>query len=655
MSGESRQTNWIVGGLVALAVLVVALPSAWACVNTSYTDTARGRYMHSYRQVRDASARQRVEGVDADAHDYDGGYRRPIPYLADLEVGMLTAGQYYGDRQFPASWWAWQVGMGLSGLLLLGLAVRIGRRRRRQALVDELGDGEVPLDAPSLSPATVYVAMTLAVGLGGGLLVADMLFADWAVTRAVFPAPTTSVPPPHHFPRAADVDGGQQDSDGHGDSTRTRRLTLRFAMVKDVLHERYVRPGEAYYRARNRQVEQKRSEVEWDLDGTKPDSRWFGWTDDLAMGLERIGQFERAEELLRTKLEVERHYDLGKDGEGSYTTFANLGTVLIHSGMKGALGGNQEDKARVEEGLAFIRRAIAVNPMAHFGREMWQAAAVEYLLAGIERPKWFRDYDVIGQRLEAEVPYAERRDAAGADRYLGARLTPRARPLFESGTDGEGVSDPEPFIRRVGAEAGWDEGDWERHDRPVPFDEPVLGMIGMWRMGGGPNPHFALAIGGVLERVGRPQLAWTAYERARRMKEGWPAGVRDHLTDYCETRQKRLAAHLDESAEQLRGRFERNLEEGQALKEQYHAYERRRLEETDELDPATFYDAFHQNNPSITSAPTDHERATVAGWVDPDLGTTLAAGPLVLLVGALVALGRALTFNPAAGPDDESA
>ena len=29
----------------------------------------------------------------------------------------------------------------------------------------------------------------------------------------------------------------------------------------------------------------------------------------------------------------------------------------------------------------------------------------------------------------------------------------------------------------------------------MPFDEPVLGVIGMWTLGGGPNPHSALALG----------------------------------------------------------------------------------------------------------------------------------------------------------------
>ena len=61
------------------------------------------------------------------------------------------------------------------------------------------------------------------------------------------------------------------------------------------------------------------------------------------------------------------------------------------------------------------------------------------------------------------------------------------------------------------------------HRMPTSFDEPCLGIVGMWRQGGGANPHFALALAETMLRVGQRYVAWTAYERASRLAERfWP-------------------------------------------------------------------------------------------------------------------------------------
>jgi hypothetical protein len=52
-------------------------------------------------------------------------------------------------------------------------------------------------------------------------------------------ADVVEYPLPHHIPK---YEGG---------------ISLRFAMVHDVIHERYPRHGEAYYRERNRLVRQQ--------------------------------------------------------------------------------------------------------------------------------------------------------------------------------------------------------------------------------------------------------------------------------------------------------------------------------------------------------------------------------------------------------------
>ena len=43
-----------------------------------------------------------------------------------------------------------------------------------------------------------------------------------------------------------------------------------------------------------------------------------------------------------------------------------------------------------------------------------------------------------------------------------------------------------------------------------PFDEPTLGLVGMWTLGGGANPHFAMALGHLMESVQQRRIAWDA-------------------------------------------------------------------------------------------------------------------------------------------------
>jgi len=80
--------------------------------------------------------------------------------------------------------------------------------------------------------------------------------------------------------------------------------------------------------------------------------------DDLAVAHSKLGDDARAVELMGLK---EERFP------GLYTTAANLGTFHVHAGD-------------LEEGLRHIERAIEINPEAHFGREIYQALLVRYLL-----------------------------------------------------------------------------------------------------------------------------------------------------------------------------------------------------------------------------------------------------------------------------------
>src|SRR4051812_23035114 len=98
----------------------------------------------------------------------------------------------------------------------------------------------------------------------------------------------------------------------------------------------------------------------------------------------------------------------------------------------------------------------------------------------------------------------------------------RAAPDVAAVVAGKAIDEQEraylrQFIAVVGAETRWRDDTHNYQLERVPFDEPVLGIVGMWRYGGGANPHFSLALAETMLRVGQRHIAWSAYERTRRL------------------------------------------------------------------------------------------------------------------------------------------
>ncbi|MDC0339043.1 hypothetical protein OAN33_05855 [Flavobacteriales bacterium] len=81
--------------------------------------------------------------------------------------------------------------------------------------------------------------------------------------------------------------------------------------------------------------------------------------DDLAWALNKVGEPEKGIEVM---------FDKESITPGLYKTYANLGTCYIHS-------------KQFEEGLKYIKKAIEMNPKAHFGREVYQQYLVEYVIS----------------------------------------------------------------------------------------------------------------------------------------------------------------------------------------------------------------------------------------------------------------------------------
>lgn len=80
--------------------------------------------------------------------------------------------------------------------------------------------------------------------------------------------------------------------------------------------------------------------------------------DDLAVAHSKLHNNKTAIKLMLTKDSIMPRL---------YETYANLGTFYIHDGQ-------------LAEGLEYIKRAIKMNPEAHFGRETYQQYVVEYIL-----------------------------------------------------------------------------------------------------------------------------------------------------------------------------------------------------------------------------------------------------------------------------------
>ncbi|HEV2949652.1 MAG TPA: hypothetical protein VGX70_19910, partial [Gemmataceae bacterium] len=149
------------------------------------------------------------------------------------------------------------------------------------------------------------------------------------------PAPQTALPLPHHI---AKNPGG---------------VSLRFAMVNDVLTERFAKHGGAYYSERNRQVRAELERIKSHRKpGEKPSEQYFALLDDLAVGLEALGDFDSAVQNLRDKLGEQLAN--GYKGRELYTTYANLGTFLVHRNMAKAPAGDPAARQQMREGLDFI-------------------------------------------------------------------------------------------------------------------------------------------------------------------------------------------------------------------------------------------------------------------------------------------------------------
>lgn len=170
--------------------------------------------------------------------------------------------------------------------------------------------------------------------------------------------------------------------------------------------------------------------------------------DDLAVALAKVGKLDDA---IATMTAKEKKFP------GAYTTEANLGTFLAMKGdTKGALD--------------HLKKAIQINPDAHFGREKYQVQLLEYL-----------------QKVAKDPTLPERENFLGLATGLDA-LVDKHGPIMTRAT--------------------------KRPKKSVPT-APVVALVGLIRFGDAhENPHVWAALAWALVEQGDLQLAIRAMRRA---------------------------------------------------------------------------------------------------------------------------------------------
>ncbi|HEV2292582.1 MAG TPA: hypothetical protein VGR35_01925 [Tepidisphaeraceae bacterium] len=348
--------------------------------------------------------------------------------------------------------------------------------------------------------------------------------------------------------------------------------------VAEILSGRFERHSEFFYRDRVKKMEARPAVDPNDLAAY----------DNLAVAHEKLGDPDAAIAVMLRK---------DKLRPGEYTTHANLGTFYLHKGD-------------FENGITHIRKAIEINPDAHFGREKYQLQAAEYLLRAKDDPAVFDEGSFVlpivlpelTKDLDAkDLPSAERIEA------YQHQMEHRVR-------------------RRRGREAD------------ASIDEAIEGIVGMIRFGTGTSPHLYFALGDLLAARGDKHLAYRAYRRAM---------------DYAHPRPEMVKTAM----EQVKAMVERPRDMADAVIAQeradaakwvaaYQAYEDALVRAGKDTDDEANYAAFYsQHGPA-----TPRERPPYHSYLLFDsvgltiliaLGLAMSGVILLVLVVRRLALGKA--------------
>jgi len=330
---------------------------------------------------------------------------------------------------------------------------------------------------------------------------------------------------------------------------------LRFPGVLEIITGKFVRHSQPYYEWR---IIDRQKKLE-----AKPGDPAL--IDDLAVAYAKLGRPEEGIPLLEQSLATQ---------PDRYETLSNLGTLLFFAG-------------RLDESKRYIRRALEIDPNAHFGRERYQLLLTEYLQKS--------DWGTAG--VMCFEPRGANEGVVGFARYVVA----------------EKFGDE----MRIGAVAMLDDDNWSR----VRIDELMKakqGVLGMLHFANHQSPLLLEALGDLL--VSGPieknasQLAARAYLRASQVieTENTPASLRKMANEALLTHKEFEEIGEERALSRLQDSLRRELAAADAWFDTIRVDEQKWIAENRDVDQAfaaKYYDSLDQTiataERQVKSEPTD--------------------------------------------------
>ncbi|HBV62221.1 MAG TPA: hypothetical protein DEF45_04285 [Rhodopirellula sp.] len=319
----------------------------------------------------------------------------------------------------------------------------------------------------------------------------------------------------------------------------------------ELITGKFLRHSADFYRWR---AEDRRERIE-----AEPSPELY---DDLAVALEKVGETKQAIRVMETKASLY---------PGLYATHANLGTFYVHS-------------KQLDLGLAEITTAIAINPNAHFGRELYQKRLVEYLVSR-------------GHGDHPKLPLSGETPSGMGPVGFGGFLV---------------AIDPE---------------DVPREDPALTIDKAIAGVLGMMKFGNHDSPVLLEALGDLLVSRGYEsdgkQLAARAYLKASYEAEELDAqkSYRDKAKNCLRFQTIGGGSNTTLTLAELESQFAEEL-----------------------LDARSWYETIVRKEKGWLASGANVEEAFEREYyAQPEVGSMIAKGPNATLWGVIVAVVAAVS------------
>lgn len=302
----------------------------------------------------------------------------------------------------------------------------------------------------------------------------------------------------------------------------------RFPEVNELIAGYFVRHSSAYYRWRVDRI------TALPINEHNP-----GDYDDLAVAYDKLGDQDQAIDTIQAKIER-------WPNKATYESQANLGTFYIHAGD-------------YDQGLVHIKRAIEINPEAHFGREIYQRLLVEYVQSK--------------GSLTSGLPLDEG-DSYGQGGFARFILEQRQDPNREAEAE---------------------------------IKDAVTGVLGMMRFGHHDSPILLEALGDLLsggDTNGHQMLAARAYLKASYEVED-PAAA----DAYRKKAEQTLHSQQNTSLEKIESQLKKEIADGAAYYKEIAATESAWIESGKDLDrefARVYYDAPHFHSTTKNESTLSH-------------------------------------------------